>query len=331
MNQPTIQVLFALLRSAICGSQLSEEERVLYANNNMLPDLMAISKKHDIAHLIVAGLGHNSLLPETDDSARNELYSALYRCTRLNYEYKRLSDCLENANIAFIPLKGQIIQAYYPETWMRTRCDIDILVYLDELEEITSYLKTCGYSYLGKGPHDISLLTPNKKHIELHYELVNTGDAGLANDILKSVWETSTPSGGHRCCYTMSDEIFYFYHIAHMAKHFEKGGCGIRPFIDLWFLDKGENADMQARDELLEKGKLLTFANTARQLSKVWLDNAEHDDVTKQMEQFVLRGGVYGSMDNRVMLQQQKRGANFGIYCHGFSIRMNISSLIILA
>ena len=29
----------------------------------------------------------------------------------------------------------------------------------------------------------------------------------------------------------MLDELFYFYHIAHMVKHFENGGCGIRPVV----------------------------------------------------------------------------------------------------
>lgn len=29
----------------------------------------------------------------------------------------------------------------------------------------------------------------------------------------------------------MKEEMFYFYHIAHLAKHFEVGGCGIRQII----------------------------------------------------------------------------------------------------
>jgi hypothetical protein len=106
----------------------------------------------------------------------------------------------------------------------------------------------------------------------------------------------------------MPEEMFYFYHIAHMAKHFEIGGCGIRPFIDIWILDNIEDKDQSKQDALLKQGGLLRFAEVARHLSKVWLGNAEHTELTKQMEQYILRGGVYGNSENRILVQQQKKG-----------------------
>jgi hypothetical protein len=109
----------------------------------------------------------------------------------------------------------------------------------------------------------------------------------------------------------MPDDLFYFYHIAHMAKHFENGGCGIRPFIDLWILDRIDSADNTKRDRLLQEGKLLTFANVARKLSRVWFDDEEHDAVIQQMEEYILRGGIYGNSTNRIMVHQQKKGGRF--------------------
>ena len=106
----------------------------------------------------------------------------------------------------------------------------------------------------------------------------------------------------------MTDEMFYFYHIAHMAKHFEIGGCGIRPFIDLWILDKLSFDNHSQRDTLLNEGGLLQFANVARRLSKAWLEGKEMDPVAEQMQDYILRGGVYGNVENRVAVQQQKKG-----------------------
>ena len=106
----------------------------------------------------------------------------------------------------------------------------------------------------------------------------------------------------------MTDEMFYFYHIAHMAKHFEEGGCGIRPFIDLWTLDNIKDVDHDKRDELLSQGNLLKFAEVARMLSRVWFENNEHTEITKKMERYILRGGIYGTNENRIAVQQQKRG-----------------------
>lgn len=102
--------------------------------------------------------------------------------------------------------------------------------------------------------------------------------------------------------------MFYFYHLAHMAKHFENGGCGIRPFIDITILDNIDGANIEKRNELLEKGNLLIFAEAARNLSKVWFSSSDHDEVSQQMENYILRGGVYGTTENRVAIQQQKKG-----------------------
>ena len=97
-----------------------------------------------------------------------------------------------------------------------------------------------------------------------------------------------------------------------MAKHFESGGCGIRPFVDLWILDHMEGTNKGERDVLLAKGGLLKFANISRALSDVWFGDRETDDVSSQMQNFLLLGGAYGSVDNRVALQQKKKGGKFG-------------------
>ncbi len=308
MVQNKIKMLFALVRSVIRGNQLLEQERAIYSDE-LLPYMIAIAKKHDISHLVAEGLNKNGLLVKENSEVGNEIIKAIYRHAQLSYEYVAVCDALETALIPFVPLKGSVLRKWYPEPWMRTSCDIDILVHEEEAERAADYLvDNYGYSRMGKGTHDISLISPGKKHIELHYNLVEDGVANASSEVLKSVWETAVIHEGKKYWLEMPDEMFYFYHIAHMAKHFEQGGCGIRPFIDLWILDGIDGADEQNRNELLTQGNLLKFAEVSRRLSKVWLDDAEHDDITRQMEQYILRGGVYGTSENRIAVQQQKKG-----------------------
>ena len=115
--------------------------------------------------------------------------------------------------------------------------------------------------------------------VQMVYDLVEEGRANNAIQVLCTVWENVTLHEGAGYWYEMSDAFYYFYHIAHMAKHFENGGCGIRPFIDLWILDHMEGVDQMKRDELLEKGDLLKFAQRARTLSEVWFDAKEADKI----------------------------------------------------
>ena len=48
-------------------------------------------------------------------------------------EYENLCSAFEKAQIPFLPLKGSVIRKYYPEAWMRTSCDIDILVHDEDV------------------------------------------------------------------------------------------------------------------------------------------------------------------------------------------------------
>lgn len=301
-------MLFALLRSAIRGTKLTEEERSSY-DPEQLPELLKMSAKHDVDHLVVLGLKQNDLITKENAEIERHILLAVYRYEQIRYAYDNLCAALEKAQIPFIPLKGAVIRKYYPEAWMRTSCDIDVLVREGDLEKAKTVLvNDYGYADHGKGSHDISLYTPNNIHIELHYTLVEDGGPVVWRTILKDVWESSAVLEGKTYQHLMTDAMFCFYHVAHMARHFESGGCGIRPFIDLWIIDGIDGADAVRREDLLANGNLHRFADVALQLGRVWFSGAEHTETTKQMEQYILRGGVYGNNENRIAVQQQKKG-----------------------
>lgn len=308
MDQRTIQILFALLRSAIGETKLTEKERNNYSPE-LLQDLLKISSKHDVGHLLVFGLKKNELILKEYSDIEKYILQAVYRYERMRYEYESLCEGLEKAKIPFLPLKGSVICKYYPEEWMRTSCDIDILINEEDLEKAKSILvDEYGYIFYGKGSHDISLFSSTNIHVELHYDLIEEGRVNASSTVMKNVWRDSSVREGFSFLHEMPDELFYFYHIAHMAKHFENGGCGIRPFIDLLILDGIQDADIDKRDKLLQQGNLLKFANTVRKLSRVWFLNEQHDFISQQMEDYILRGGVYGNNENRIVVQQQKKG-----------------------
>ena len=307
MDGRTNEILFALLRSAVCGEPLSEEYSA-DLNGESLAAVTALARKHDLLHLVAFGLQKNALIG-ADHELRREIFSAAVRCEQLEHELKKLCGVLERAEIPFMPLKGSVLRKYYPEPWMRTSCDVDVLVRAVDVERASELLvEQCGYKRGGKGSHDITLFAKNGRHVELHYDLVEEGLAVRAAEVLRSVWDTATVCAGYSYRYERPDEVFYFYHVAHMAKHFENGGCGVRPFIDLWILDGLDGVDAAKRNILLEQGGLLRFAEACRRLSRVWFGGEEADFVCERMQAYLLYGGVYGATENRIAVGQQKRG-----------------------
>ena len=311
MDQGTIKIFFSLLRSAIRGTTLTDEERSQFTPE-LISSFLKIAAKHDIAHILVFALKQNDLLTQEYETAEKHILKSVYRYERLKYEYEVLCDAFEKAKIPFMPLKGSVLRKYYPEPWMRTSCDIDILVHTEDLNRAISYLtENLNYIEKERATHDVSLFSSLGIHIELHFDLVEEGRANNAIDVLSSVWKNAFLRENTEYWYEMRDDFFYFYHIAHMAKHFENGGCGIRPFVDLWLLDNIDNIDISARNELLSAGGLLDFANVSRNLSKIWFDSREYEPISIQMQDFLLDGAVYGSTDKRVALQQKKTGGRF--------------------
>lgn len=306
-----ICVLFALIRSTICGVLLSDKEKALY-DPEMLPQLIKIAKHHDIIHLLACGLKKNDLLDESSKELEKTILLATYRYVQINYAFTTLCEALEKAQISFIPLKGSVIRQYYPEPWMRTSCDIDVLVHETDLEKAVAYLvENLGYTYSHKFTHDVSLFTENGIHIELHYSLMDDEPVKSSYEVLHNVWDKAVLKEGNQYWYELPDEVFYFYHIAHMAKHFENGGCGIRALIDIHVLNHRVHFDGTRRMSLLEHGDLLLFANQANLLAEVWFGKAKHTPATLKMEDFIVRGGVYGSTENHIAIQQYKKGGKF--------------------
>ena len=304
-------IMFALLRFEINRTELCDEVKNLITPE-ALPALFKLSKKHDLAHLVGDALDKNGLLPDGSEAKKRFLQErtmSVYRYEQLQYELDEICAVLEEAKIPFLPLKGSVIRGYYPEPWMRTSCDIDILVKEEVLETAAKYLceKLEYVSEEKRTVNDLSLYAPSGVHLELHYDLTEGDKYG--KNILSNIWEYTTVVDGKNCSLQLSDAAFYFYHIAHMVKHFENGGCGVRPFLDLWLLCHNVDFSCSGREELLEKGELLAFAKACEKLSIVWFEDAEYDDLDKRFEEYILTGGVYGSLQNRVSMQQAKKGS----------------------
>ncbi|MBE5739539.1 MAG: hypothetical protein E7352_05595 [Clostridiales bacterium] len=309
MDKDLIRILFALLRFEVNSAELCESDKNLITED-VLKGLYNLSKRHDLAHLVGDALDKNGLLLDGSEAQKRflkERNMAVYRYEQLQYELDRVCEVFEKEKIPFIPLKGAVVRQYYPEPWMRTSCDIDILVKRKDVTNAIQILKRkLGFtSDEVESSHDISLFSVSGMHLELHFDLTEGDKYG--KEILSKIWSYAKPKKDLGFHNVIPDEVLYVYHITHMIKHFEYGGCGIKPFVDLWVLYRVLDLRKET-DVFLKIAKVERFERVVRQLSLVWGQNAEHNELTKQMAEYIFRGGVYGTMGNRVLTQQTKRG-----------------------
>ena len=296
------EIAFALIRAVICENSSD----ILYIkeelNEEVYKELYALSCKHDIAPIIARALTQTGFSSGGEISKKfgDQTVKAMYRDASTVYASKQAASALETAGIPYILLKGAVMKKYYPHSWMRTSCDVDVLI-PEELTELASKAFTdIGFTRAeDKSAHDHNFIAPNKAHIELHYTLTQDGEVASADDILTSVWDKYSACASEGSCRRdMTDELFFVYHMAHMGRHLLCGGTGIRSFIDLWLMRKNMPCDEKKLFAMLEEAGLLPLYRSCVSLCEVWFEGKAHDGATKLLEEYVLCGGVYGTVEN---------------------------------
>lgn len=300
------KIVLSLLRSAVCGEKVSDAVKNA-CTPEALERVCVLAQKHDLAHIpgqVLANLG----LPESEPLKRlkSATLVAVQRYVQLDYELTRICKVFEQAQIPFVPLKGAEMRKYYPEPWMRTSCDIDILVHEEDLERAAQALvKELSYTTDNKKKyHDMWLFSPSGIHLELHFSILETMDN--IDRLLSRVWEYATPVTQYR--YALDNNFLAFHLLAHMAYHFIGGGSGIRSLLDIFLLRRHNAYDETALRSLLSQCDIEKFYDSVLSLIDVWFQGGSSTPLTEKMGQFLLAGGTYGTKKQQIIIKQQRKG-----------------------
>ncbi|MBQ7225172.1 MAG: nucleotidyltransferase family protein [Clostridia bacterium] len=304
-------LMIALVRFALRGGapdwgavneSLSEEK---------LATLFKVSKGHDVAHLVAYALEQGGFFCEWEawHLFLKEKEQASLRYEMMQADFDEVCACFDKERIDYIPLKGAVVRSFYPKPWMRTSCDIDILVRERDLKRaVEALVSACGYRVEGKeNYHDVSLFSPFGMHLELHHSIKE--NIPKYDELLTQVWEFSSPCGGSR--HLQTNEFLVFHLTAHMAYHFLNGGCGLRSVLDLYLI-KDIELNKEKLKEMLCSAGLDRFYKVAIDLGEYWLGELkEPSDTLLEAEKYILLGGAYGTQRQGTLSQQVKRGGKF--------------------
>ena len=176
--------------------------------------LFDIAKKHDLSHLIADVLIKNNIITEKDGifkTVRKEKLQAVFRETQISFDSQKIFDVFEKEKIDYLPMKGLIISELYPESWMRTSCDMDILVREEDLDRASEALIKDGFTTDGKKNFHDKHFYSEKTHLELHFNILENDPK--TDRTLAKVRENCVKFSG--CRYRETNEFFAFHHIVH--------------------------------------------------------------------------------------------------------------------
>ena len=299
-----VKIYTQLLKAEITGTSVSEE--ILgQITPEIKEQLYHISRKNDLAHVIAAVLQRNNLLGEDELSAKYSkvLYKAVMRYENIRYEFGQICSLFEEEKIVYVPLKGSVIRTFYAEPWLRTSNDIDILIRPEDLDRACELLHTRLNYYDGiLTTKDLSLFSPSGVHLELHFKIQESMEK--MDRVFCNLWDYIEPVKENEYRYKMTPEYFLFHIVAHIAKHMLHGGCGVRAYVDVWLLMKHLQYDENIFLQLCEESELRHFVESMRKLLNVWFEEEEHDELSRQLERYVIDGGTFGTEE---MIMTTKR------------------------
>ncbi len=312
--QQNIKIMMDLLRCSALGEK-AEENTISALTPEILQYIYTVAYRHGLTQLIGDVLEKSGFLGEnpTHKRFRKEVFDAVYSYEKLSYETEQITQLFEENSIPFVLLKGAVLRYLYSAPWLRTSCDVDILVHEKNLNKAGELLeKSLNYKKVHEGTHHITYTFGDDVRIELHFDLTEKNQAKNSYKVTKKVWDYARVKDGLKYQYELPEGFIYFYHIAHCATHFEAGGCGIKPVLDLYVLKRNFNCQTPEIKSFLRKSGLTKFDEFLNCLCDVWFAGKEHNDVTRAMEKFIIDGGIGGTEEQNLLVRKHRHGGKIG-------------------
>ncbi len=302
--------------TSILASELNETELDDSVIEQLTPDMIRslyrLFKMHDLTYVFGAVLYKYGLL--ADDKMADEFHEesvlSFYRCESLKYEFERICKAFEDADIPYIPLKGAIMRSYYPDECMRMSCDIDILIRDEDAKQAINVLTLKDYVKGRRNYHDVSMFSSSDMHLELHFHILENMEN--IDKVLIRAWDYAVTTDTSKCSFT--DGFFVFHMFAHAFYHFMSGGFGLRTLMDIWVMKAKMGLEYQCAENLLKEADIYKFSVEISRLADICFSGGEADSFSDDLLLFILNGGSYGSMQNRVIISQTKDHTSLFVY-----------------
>ena len=309
-REKAVELFHALLRSAVSTG----ENVCLQDSADILQSVISIAKAQDVLYLVCYGITKNG--GQLSSHAKQEQIKGVYQFSQNEFLLKRAQEVLESEKIPYIVLKGPVIRELYPEPWMRSCCDIDILVKEEETDRTVQSLVGAGFSTENKKEyHDVSLYYGNA-HLELHFNICE--NIPRIDQVLRQVWKHTEQKGEYE--YIESDEFYAFHLIAHMLYHFLRGGCNMKQFVDLWLLRCNKKYDESKLQPLLSSCKLEHFYHVVCEFTDEIFTGREISELSRKIEEQVFHGGL---------IQRNMQTDNISVMVNGGSVKYLFNSFLL--
>lgn len=280
----------------LCHYAITKDQKPRIDTSIDWQQIYQLAKFHMIESLVYEALEGIEEVPlEIKERFRKARMLEVTRDSVQTLSFEELQGAFDAKGVDYVPLKGFRMKALYPQPYLRSMSDIDLLYKKEDEATIDEVLVALSYDYDHHCTHHESYFRKPFMNIEVHHQM--TDQEGVFETYFSDYWQRVKPEDGKKHQYRQTDEDFYIFMIAHMAKHFNIGGSGVRSMVDLWLFDKEYQGKLNRAyiKDALETLHLTAFEDQMLTLTKVWFENQPMTPFAKTLTTFIVTSGVYGT------------------------------------
>jgi hypothetical protein len=224
----------------------------------------------------------------------NDKYEqAILKDAAQHYYLDQIKEAFAKNAIDYTILKGAALKDIYPSSDFRQSSDIDIFIKYRDTHKAKAIMEQLGFENLSFGNDDATdnYRADKFSYIELHKKLIPQRYKWAEE--CNKITDRLICNGNHE--YVMSDEDFYIFMIAHIAKHLSWGGIGIRSILDIWvYLKSRENLNWDFINETLKKCELTLLHSKLIDLVDYWFNGKTPENDTRVLAEYIASSGWNG-------------------------------------
>ncbi len=286
------------MRSAIDGSQ------VLLPADFDLRKALAFGGRQSLFPLLFSGIEHSgiSLPDDLRAAAESRMVKNLMTDSCQLSALERLYAVFEQNEIDYMPLKGALLKYMYPSTDMRPMGDADILIRMEQYDRTRNVMQSLGFAEGVVTDHELVWKSADAS-VELHKKLLPRYNRDY-HAYYGDGWRLARRVSPDGFRYAMCDEDELVYLITHLAKHYRKGGIGLRHLVDIWvYCRRKPQLDFLYIDEQLRRLDLMPFGENIIRTAKTAFEGGTPDAVGEAILAKMFTGGAFGTHENRVLFE----------------------------
>lgn len=285
-----------------------EEREIVLEGTIDEEKLYEVARKHGMSHFLMDWSRSNCQSEKIKQLILEDYNRQIIKDTNQNVELERIFEHFEEAGIETLLVKGATTKEAYPQDYMRSMHDMDMMIHERDFKKASKMMKSLGFDEFYD--HEKHLVFTKKPWIivEMHRKLIPGGE--VSHEYFNDIWSLCEPYQNYKNVVRMSLEDSYVFAVIHLIRHFKFTGIEIRDVLDIYLLNEKYQKVYQwdRINEKLEEFGAKEFEENIRRIAYDWFGDEEIEAFSAE-EQFILEGASVRNNVNYHIGERQGKGA----------------------